>query len=227
MIKKLCHIALGLLILALPLLSCVSVSASSNPNFYAIGLDYKAYDELATLTGKIATVHFESDKGGIGGIEQDIRIKTEEGDLLVEITNWYYGGYAGLTYGVGIVVYKDNQYWFGKRVSSQMGETYKYKVTIDNGIVYATIWDSQGQIMVHKDFGDNAQYIEHTASYIEYWRYDEPGSFFYYGYVTIDNTEQLQYRDDFYHKAKGLPFGFFLIHRNWGGITDKGEIDDR
>lgn len=216
-----------LILLIASLVPASTIEANSRPNFYAIGVDYKVSDNLTMLTGNIATVYVEATKRGAAGIEQDIQIATDNGTVLVEVVNWYFDFGGGFFIYVGIVVYKDDGYWFANRVPAQMGEIYNYELIIDDGVIYATIWNSQGKIMVHQEFGDDAQYIESTASYIEYWRWDEPEPFFYYGFVTIDNTEQLHYRDDFYHKSKLDIFNFYFIHHNWDGITDKGEIDDR
>lgn len=226
LIKKLYQTALALLILALPLVSCIPASASNDPNFFAMGFEYKAYDELETLNGKIATVHIEADKQGMAGIEQDIRIKTTDGYAVIEIINWYYGLEEGVM--LGLTVYTESGFVFDSKCPAQIGEIYSYELAIVEGVVEAEIRDSQDSLMFKGSYNCDAQYIESTASYIEYWRYGEPGSFLYYGYVTIENTDLLKHKDDFYHKSTLDVFDFYLIHRNWNGsYVDKGEIDDR
>ena len=218
----------AILLLLLLFLSSSPVHAEPDADYYAIVYGYQANSELKYLEGDIATVYVIANKQGMAGIEQAITVETDNGTLLIEIVNWYYGGHYGLTYGVGIVVYKDNQYWFAKRVPAQVGEIYHYKVIVGGSMVHVFIHDSQKQMKIHQRFGYyGAPYIKETSSSIEYWRYDEPGSFFYYGYVTIDNAEQLEYKDDLYHKSELDVFAFYFIHHNWDGITDKGEIDDK
>lgn len=224
-IKFLGAIALSLLIL---FSYSSATSAASNVSFWAKGLGYPAYDNLTKLEGTIATVYVEADKKGAAGIEQNIRIKTDTGDVLLEIINWYSDWGGGAIVYVGIVAYKDNEYWFGKRVLAEMRRIYNYKVEIIDGTIYSIIWDeSNGEILVSDESECGAQYIERTDSYIEYWRHDIPGSFYYYGFVTIKNTDKLYFKENKVYKSKGLPFGFYIFHRNWDGITDKGEVDDR
>ena len=216
---------IAILIIA-SLVPTIAIEASSNPSFWAKGLSYKAYDDLTKLEGTIATVYVEADKKGAAGIEQDIRIKTDTGNILLEIVSWYSDWGGGAVIYVGIVAYKDNEYWFGKRVPAEMGVIYNYSVEIVDGIIFSAIWGN-GQILVSDISECDAQFIESTASYIEYWRHDEAGSFYYYGFVTIQNTAKLQFKEDAVYKSKNIPFGFYLFHRNWDGITDKGEVDDR
>jgi hypothetical protein len=214
-------------VLAIVILSFahISVRAADNADFYSMGLDYQAYDELNALSGSIATVCLEASKQGMGGIEQDIRIMTADGDTVVEILSWYYGLEEGTA--LGITVYDENGFLFDSKCPSEIGEVYSYEVAIVDGVVQVIIRNSEDNLIFKSGYNCRAEYIASTSSYIEYWRYDGGGSFFYYGYVTVDNIEQLQHRDDFYNKATGYPFDLYLIHHNWDGTTDKGEIDDR
>lgn len=226
LIKKLCHISLVILILSLVL--CIPVSASDNPIFYSAGVTYQAESELYNIHGRIASVIAESDKQGMAGIEQDIRIKTADGYAVVEIINWYYGLEEGLA--LGLTVYAESGFIFESKIPAQIGEVYSYELTIVESVVEVKIRDSQDNLIFKSSYNCGAQYIESTASYIEYWRYEGEGSFFYYGYVTIDNPQFLScHRDgDYYYKARGYPFDLYLIHHIWdGNYVDKGEIDDR
>jgi hypothetical protein len=92
-------------------------------------------------------------------------------------------------------------------------------------LIIVSSWDKP---LVNFRFPCENPVILETISYVEYWRYDEPGSFFYYGYVTIDDPTNLRGHDDLYYKSPELPFGLYLIHHNWGrSVYDKGEVDDR
>jgi len=204
------------------LVGCSPIELPPGATFYSIGYEYQS-DNILSLEGKICTVRVDANKGGMAGIEQDINIVTLDGKLTVEITNWYYNGDTKL----GYIVYKDGAFLEAQRQPCEIGEIYTYRVSIFRGKVYINIADSKRQsVLRHKVEGCNARYISSTASYIEYWRYNEVGSFYYYGYVTIEN-EYLSHKDDFYHKSQAYPFGMYFIHHNWSGITDKGEIDDR
>lgn len=224
--KSMKRLLICLIAIILLLMVSVPVVADNAPRFYAKGLDYEAQDNLTRVEGRINTVRAEATKWGMAGIELDVRIKTEIGTMTVEITSWFYR--EGLVQ-VGTVVYKDGQRHCVRRAKAEMREAYSYELVIDDGCVWTDIRDSEGKTLKKATYHEycGALYIDNVTTYIEYWRLDAPGSFFYYGYVTVDDVEQLQFREDLYHKSKGLDFNFYLIHHNWGGIVDKGEIDDR
>lgn len=226
---RLFRIGILILVLLSSSLVCFPIGASTDDylgeNFYAIGLDYQALDDLTHLEGTISTVYVESTKQGMGGIQQDIRIDTSNGAAVIEIVNWYYGTDGNR---LGVTVYTDEEYIFDSKCPAQIGEVYTYKVDIDEGIIQVSLQNSDNKTVFLTNYNCEALNIISTASYIEYWRYDEPGSFYYYGYVTIENTEKLKRKDDFYNKGPGIPFNFYFIHHNWDdGYVDKGEIDDR
>jgi len=227
MFKKTCYTVLVLL--SLMCLLCIPVGASLDDDldrsYYAIGLEYQALHEPTHLEGAISTVYVETSKQGKGGIQQDIQIETSNGPAVVEIVNWYYGADGNR---VGVTVYANGEYLFDSKCPAQLGEIYSYEVDIDEGIIQVSIQNSDDKTVFLTNYNCEALNIVSTSSYIEYWRYDEPGSFYYYGCVTVDNTQDFKPHDDEYYKAKGLPFDFYFVHHNWDDrYFDKGEIDDR
>lgn len=229
-------ILFALILLILPMLS-LDAQAAPAPVFYSAGLTYQASGDLDNICGRIATVIAESDKPGMAGIEQDIVIEIDEGKLTLEIINWYYGKHI---LKVGYVLYGDNGYITSRRVRAELRASYTYNVSLSpNGIsilIQKTYpkWKGQQQkeptTVLSEVYPCNPQRIIETSSWIEYWRYEQPGSFVYYGYVTIDDPQFLScYCDaDFYYKSPNRPFDFYFIHHNWdGNYFDKGEVDDR
>lgn len=214
------------LILLIGLIVCVPFMAQAASDFYAIGRDYDVDNRIA-LEGRICTVKVEATKDALAGIEQDIEIITKDGHILiVEILSWYYDGHPK----VGVAVTKDGEFIAVRRIRSQIGEVYEYKLLISQGNVHLWIEDTEGYLTLYYVLKDqNASYIKAVCPYIEYWRdQDAEGSFYFYGFVTIDDTRYIKHKEDSYHKMKGIPFGMYMIHHNWGtSYYDKGEIDDR
>ena len=192
-------------------------------NFYSIGNWYESPSHLLRVEGSISTAKVISDGCGSAGIEQDVVIVTDSGELTLEVINWYRNGKAV----VGITVYQHGEYDFGRKVDAIVGEIYDYEVYIYNGDVRVSI-SNNGEVILQEILRVGARYIPRTASYIEYWR-DCNCPFYYYGWVSISDTEYLNYKEDYYYKSPGMPFDMYLIHRNWKdyGVLDKGEIDDR
>lgn len=225
--KKILKI-LGLSLVLLALLAVVAPSIPAQAaDFYAKGLGFQAYDELKYLKGKISTVYAISEKSGMAGVEWDIDVKTSTGQVTVEIINWYYG--TGLP-KVGFVIYKNGQYVAAQRVPAQFGEVYSWRVDVyRSGCIAVEVRNAQQGIVASHFRSYGALHITEAIFYVEYWRYSGAGTgrFYYYGWASITNVSQLQYRPDKTYKSAGLDFGFYLVHRNWDGITDKGEVDDR
>lgn len=195
----------------------------ANARFYSAGLTYRAIGALDNLQGKISAVVVKSDKHGMAGIEQDIVIETDTGNLTLEIINWHYGKKI---HKVGYVLYGPNGYIKARRIKAELRTIYNYDVLIKPDGFHIDIRDGSKKI-VSEFYPCGAKRIFETSSYIEYWRYDEPGSYLFYGYVTIDNPVKLQRKEEFHYKAKGYPCDLYFFHHNWDGVVDKGEIDDR
>lgn len=191
--------------------------------FYSAGLTYRSIGALDNIRGEIISVIAESNKRGMAGIEQDIVIETDEGNLILEIINWYYGKDFRK---IGYVLYGPNGFIKARRFKSKLRKIYSYKVLIKPDGIHIDIRDGSKKI-VSEIYPCNARRIFETSSYVEYWRYNDPGSFLYYGYVTVDDPYKLKLKEDFHYEARGYPFSLYFIHHNWAGIMDKGEIDDR
>lgn len=199
---------------------------SHKRDFYSAGITYRALADVNRIEGHIVTVIGRADKPGEAGIEQDIIIQAEEDKYTLEVINWFYGDETK----VGYVLYKwgDPNFQKAERVVAQQRVPYHYQVFIGTKGFTLQIKDLTGQTIIYFYQKCDKPKVLETISYIEYWCYNEPGSFLYYGYVTIDDPANLQKRSDFYYKWKGVPFGMYLIHHNWdGNYVDKGEIDDR
>jgi len=197
-------------------------SIGAKSDYYAVGYEYQSPAHLLKLEGSISTSHVISDGCGSAGIEQDVAVATETGELMLEVINWYREGNVV----IGITVYQNGEYYFSQKVDAEIGEIYDYKVYICSGNVYVFIY-SGSELVFHKVLYDvGAKYIPRTASYLEYWQ-DQGCSFYYYGWVSVSNIKYLEYKEDSYYKAKGLPFGLYFVHHKWDVCLDKGEIDDR
>ncbi len=171
-----------------PLLFSLTGAVASN-NFYAVGWNYQyTIDDFkpTEIRGAIATDSAYRGKKGFAGVEQDIIIVTDTGDIVVEVCNWYQGGASPV---VGIVIY-DEQRQIAVRVHAvaNYGEVYRYVVSINvPDAVHIVIWDEQWQVILEEVYSTRAYYIKETNSYLEYWQYDLPGEFYYSGWQTVDS----------------------------------------
>lgn len=205
--------------------------------FYAVGVWYNYIIpdfRPSELRGRITTVSVEASKAGMAGVEQDAIIRTSLGTICVEIISWYYGQSY---YKVGVVIFDENgNLAFVKRVPSTLGEIYRYCISFAvDAPVWVTIRDEDNNIVLSESYTCSAQYIEHASSYVEYWRYIVPGSFYYYGYEVIERlydtnigwrkaAQCLDKNYNFDHSNGPVWFG----HRVWDEYYyDKSEVDDR
>jgi hypothetical protein len=152
--------------------------------FGAVGLwyDYTIPDFKAVeISGRIGNLSCSATKEGMAGVEQDVIIKTATGEVTFEIVAWRYG-YSTMEYGCGIIIFDNGQYIRGTRKKVNPRQMYPYRVSISpDGTIFGIIWDEHGSMIVEDNYPCNAQYVANPTSYLEYWREDVPGAFYFEG----------------------------------------------
>jgi len=214
-------IALLLLIsVLLILIGCTPTKAASD--FYEANLAYESYHQMH-LKGHIASIYIEADKPGIACIGQQVEIPTAYGIMTVDIRSIHYGDDRNY---IEVIVRQADGNYITDYIKMIVGEIYSYELMVVDGCVWVDIvtFDHRPACLYHEPC--KARYIKSVTTYTKYWRSNQEGSFFYYGFITVSNPHKLQKHDYFYHKFV-YPFAIYSIHHNWSGITDKGEIDDR
>jgi hypothetical protein len=218
-------------------------------DFYAWSGWYEPLEKLTKVEGRFVTVLAEGK--GMAGIEQDVIFEGPDGQLTVEMVNWYrgmvpyytcapdsrfYTAYGpGPLFEVGIVVYLNGETASWSYYPTAERQHFTYTVSIEGDCIYAEIRDKDDRIAVSETIDYfPCETISYATCYLEYWeanpccKYQSEGPFFYYGYLTIENANQynLDNKLEGGHSKQEDAFTVRSWFHNWDNtIFEKYEID--